>query len=749
MAEDDLTTRLRATFVQELEEQVQELNRGLLALEQQPRDAEQIRSLFRAAHTVKGAARVAGVPLVEQACHALESVFAEARDGRHQLDGSDFSLFFAVVDALGEAAAALRAGRPLEGTTLHALLPRLATGDSHGAAAGSPPEASPRPGATAGGGSRQRVDAAPQPQDVASQPEDGARQREDVAAQRAEPVPEPEDPADASSHVERRTAGTGTRHDDEAAAPSGRAGTHPPLESGHGDELVRVHADRLESLLSAVGELMIVTGRIVDRTGRQDDDVRRLDQATDAVADMVHRLRLRPFADVCEALPRAVRDVAAAEGKEVELELEGQEVEADRLVVDALRMPLLQLVRNAVDHGIEPPAERERQGKRRTGRVRVRAELTGGRLVVSVSDDGRGLDADAIRRALRARGRAVPEGDAELADAVLAGGFTTRAEATRISGRGVGVDIVRSAVEGIGGALDVRWKAGAGTTFLIECPPTPATIRALLVRVGAYSFAIPTAHVERLQRIRGDQIRHVDGRAMLQLDAGPVPVHSLAALLGPPLEAHPVEGLATAVIVSAGSRRAALVIDEALDEDEVVVRPLDVDEGAVPHALGGAILPTGDVALVLAAPALLAAGTRSGRAIAPDFASPPGAPRRRILVADDSITTRMMEQSVLESAGYEVITAVNGEDAWQKLDREGADMMVADVEMPRMDGFALCRRIRASQRFAALPIALVTGLASDADRARGLDAGADAYIVKSSFDQATLLDTVRQLIGDT
>jgi two-component system, chemotaxis family, sensor kinase CheA len=708
MAHDDLTTRLRATFLQELDEQVQELNRGLLALEQEPRAADHIRSLFRAAHTIKGAARVAGVPLVEQACHALESVFAAARDGRHELDGGDFSLFYAVVDALGEAGATLRAGGPLENTTLAAMLPRL----------------SARGVAVAGDVTAREIAPARVRERAAADPESSAgsgrtHERPRRSADRAlETVPQPAPPAEA-------------------------------VEQQHADELVRVQASRLEDLLSAVGELMIVTGRIVGRTDQQDDDVRRLDQATDDVADMVHRLRMRPFADVCESLPRVVRDIAAAEGKEVELQLEGQDVEADRVVVDALRRPLLQLVRNAVDHGIEPPAERERQGKPRAGRVHIGAELTGGRLVVSVSDDGRGLDADAIRNALRARGRPVPQGDAELADAVLAGGFTTRAEATEISGRGVGVDIVRSAVEGIGGMLDVRWRAGVGTTFLIECPPTPATIRALLVRVGAHAFAIPSAHVDRLQRVGRDEIRQADGRAVIALEDGPVVLHQLAALLGPPLEVKPVEGHATTVIVSAGSRRAAFIVDEAFAEDEVVVRPLDVDDGAVPHALGGAVLPTGAIALVLAVGSLLTAGTRTGAAHAPAFAARPDAARRRILVADDSITTRMLEQSVLESAGYEVITAVNGEDAWQKLDQEGADMVVADIEMPRMDGFTLCRRIRSSPRFATLPIALVTGLASDADRARGLEAGADAYIVKSGFDQATLLETVHQLIGST
>jgi two-component system, chemotaxis family, sensor kinase CheA len=509
-----------------------------------------------------------------------------------------------------------------------------------------------------------------------------------------------------------------------------------------------VQADRLDALLSAVGELMIATGRIMGRHGRQDEDARRLDQATDTMADLVNELRLRPFADACEALPRAVRDVAAAGGKQVQLEIDGQDVEADRIVVDALREPLLHLVRNAVDHGIEDAAERQRRGKPPTGTVRVAAALEAGRLSVTVSDDGSGLDEDAVRQALRERGRAAPAGPRELAAALLHGGFSTRREASAISGRGVGLDIVRAAVERIGGTVDLRWQPGAGTQFTLDCPPTPASIRALLVRVGPHTLAIPTVHVDRLRRVPSDELRSAEGRTVLPTGDGPVPVHALAALLGPPFEARPLAGAATVVLASAANRRAALVVDEVLDEDEIVVRPLDTARAAVPLAAGAAILPSGHVALVLAMGALLVAAVQAGTTIAPEVAGAPERPRRRVLVADDSITTRTLEQSVLEAAGYDVVTAVDGEDAWSRLDGEGADLVVADVEMPRMDGFALCRRIRASSRFAELPIVLVTGLESAADRARGLEAGADAYIVKSSFDQATLLDVVQQLTGE-
>lgn len=706
---DELTGRLRSTFLQELEEQVHELNSALLELEQRPGDEETVQTLFRAAHTIKGAARVTGVDLVEQACHALESVFAGVRGGQRTLDGSDFSLLFAVVDALADAGNRLRANEQLQGTSLDRLVPRIndmvddddesapAAHAAHAArTAGAAPRAPAASAATAGRGPDEAME-----ETAASGPPAGA-----------------------------------------AAAPRQEQAAREAA-----DELVRVRADRLDALLGAVGELIITTGRIVERDGRQDEDARRLDGVTDQLSAVVRQLRLRPFADVCEALPRAVRDIAAAEDKQVELVLEGQEVEADRLVVDALRDPLLHLVRNAVDHGIESPDVRTRAGKPAVGRVKVAAALEGGRLHVTVSDDGAGLDEGAIRATLRERGMPDPGTPEEMADALLAGRFSTRRKATTISGRGVGVDIARSAVERIGGTLSVEWREGAGTTFSFECPPTPASIRALLVRLGSHSFAIPTAHVERLRRVQRDELRQVDGRSVVQTSTGTVAVHSLAGLLGPPLEARAIEDSATLVIVSASGRRAGLIIDQVIDEDEIMVRPIATNAAALPYAAGAAVLPSGRVALVLNIAGLLGGHAARAASAAPKFRAENEQTRARVLVADDSITTRTLVQSVLETAGYDVITAVDGEDAWQRLTKEAVDIVVADVEMPRMDGFGLCRRVRASSAISSLPIVLVTGLSSDEDRARGMEAGADAYIVKSSFDQADLLGTVDQLIG--
>jgi two-component system chemotaxis sensor kinase CheA len=404
-------------------------------------------------------------------------------------------------------------------------------------------------------------------------------------------------------------------------------------------------------------------------------------------------------------------------------------------------------VRNAVDHGIEPPAVRARVGKAPQGTVRVSAHTRGDRLVVEVGDDGAGVDLGAVRSRLATLGRAVPNDDREAARALFEPGVSTRAEATTISGRGVGLDLVRATVARIGGVVDVTWEAGAGTTVTLECPVSLATLRGVVARVSGQPVVIPTAHVARLLRVRPDDVRQAEGRSVLPSPDGPVSLVALARVLGPPLADATASEETPVVLLHAGPRRLAVAVDELLAEQEVVVRPLARRGGAMPHLAGAAILGTGQVALVLNPAAVVDSGLAGAQAAAVALAPAPVARRRpRVLVVDDSITTRTLEQSVLEAAGFDVATAVDGADGWRLLQEQGADLVVADVEMPRMDGIALCRAIRASKRFAALPVVLVTALERPEHRAQGLDAGADAYIGKSGFDQQHLLDTVRQLL---
>jgi two-component system, chemotaxis family, sensor kinase CheA len=726
MNTEALTARLRVLFADELDEHARAMSTALLALEANAHDADSLQSLFRAVHTIKGAARAAGVAPVEQACHALETVLADVRSGKAALGSAIGGLapLFGVVDAFTDAAALLKARRDVPDAALALAIEGLrAPPDDRPARAVTPPtehvtRGAPTPDTfvrVAGW----TVDAL-----LGSSTElltlRGRFQRRSAEADAVRD-------AQAQWVGEWRRAGSAVR----LACERGEAGA----------EILRA--------LDRVGERAHELDRSArELAGKLAHDAQLLAQQTDYITLGVRRLRLRSFREITEALPRTVHDLAAATGKEVRFETAGDDLHVDRTVLDALRDAVLPLVRNAVDHGIEDPVERERVGKARGGTVRVAAELRGDRVVVSVSDDGAGLDLSGIRTQAEQAGRAVPPDDRALARTLLLGGLSTQTQTTEISGRGVGLDIVRAAVERTRGTVDVQWKTGYGTTFTIECPPTVASLRAVLVAAGTQVWAIPTIHVSRLVRVRRDTIQHAEGRAVLATTDGPIPLVALARVLGPQFK-EPAADPMSVVILAFGGQQLAAAVDELLSEQEVVLQPADLELLSGGMVSGAAILDTGHVAPVLSAPAVITAGLDAqgaGDLTLVDASPTPGPRRQRILVADDSITTRTLEHSVLEAAGYEVATAVDGADAWRLLQERGCDLVVADVDMPRMDGFALCEAIRASPRLKHLPVVLVTALEAPEHRARGLEAGADAYVGKSSFDQESLLDTVRQLL---
>lgn len=729
MNKDQLGARLLATFTAELEEQVRAMNAALLALEAEPAAAERLKSLFRVAHTLKGAARAAAVAPVEQACHALETLLVEARDGRLTLGPPEFALLFAAADALGDAGKRLEAGRDLNGSPVAALRDRLTRRQPEAGRKAAPVAPAPSlppsvPSAVERGDGRVRVD---------------AEKLDALLAATGQLLV-------AGSRVTSRPAELQALHDVAARSATEWSRTGRRLR------LALERSAAPPALSQAVNGMEENLRHVLRETGRlaagAAADARALSQVTDDVADQVRRLRMRPFVEACEALPRVVRDLASVSAKEMEIEILGGAVEVDRAVLDGLREALLQLVRNAADHGIEPPADRERAGKPRRGKVSVAAALRGDRLTVTVSDDGAGLDVPAVRAQLERRGLPVPHDEQELVRTLFAGGFSTRTGATAISGRGVGLDVVRAAIERIRGSVDVTWVRGRGTNFRLECPPTLATIHALLAVVGSQILAVPTTHVERLVRVRPEEIKHAEGRDVIATPETPVPLVALARLL-PPLVERPAAGPLAVVLLRAGERRLAVAVDELVAEQEVLLRPVGRGREPLPHVSGAAILGTGRVALVLNAAAIVGAGLGlgAGPGVTIAEARSGGGAKRRILVVDDSITTRTLEQSILEAAGYDVRTAVDGADGWRVLQEHGCDVVVADIEMPRMDGFALCEAIRGSKRFKRLPVVLVTALETPEHRARGLEAGADAYIGKSSFDQQNLLDTISQLVG--
>ncbi|HJL18399.1 MAG TPA: response regulator [Sandaracinaceae bacterium LLY-WYZ-13_1] len=690
MDREALTRRLRAVFVEELEDHVAGWNAALLALERgadPPARAEHVHTLFRIAHSLKGASRAVHLPELESYCHALEESLDALRESGEAPDDALLSRLFEAADTFAEVARRLHADEAVDASVFERPAPTA-------------------PGVPAPG------ESPPMPGDVASNLKVPAARLDALlvrAGELSRMVRRLEERDRACARLIARIR-----------ARRSEAADKTPYDAIL-EELYPLHA----ALQRDLGELT----RVVHET---DADVRQL--------------RLTPFADACASLERVVRDAGRERGREARLRLDGAEVEIDRSVSASLRAPLVHIVRNAVAHGIEPPEAREDAGKPRAGTVRVGAELRGSEVRVTVSDDGRGLDLEALATRARAKGMEPPSDPGLLARLVFVPGLSTSGAVDRVSGRGVGLDVVKREVEGFHGTVDVATEPGRGTTFTLSVPLTRTVVRALLVRVGERRFAIPSTNVLTLKRIDPAAVHLVDGRPVVLHEGAPLAFRSLASVLGmrAPTAAA---GLVSAVVLQSARDRVVFRVEELRSVEDVVVEPLGPRLPRVRHLAGATTLPDGTLAPILhvgdlVRSALRRTGERPEVPAAPEAREPP-----TLLVVDDSLTTLALEKTILESAGYRVLGTTDGERALQILAEAEVDLVVSDVEMPRMDGLGLTRALRSSNRTRAVPIVLLTGLSREEDRQRGLRAGADAYLVKNAFDQSELLAEVERLLS--
>jgi len=522
-------------------------------------------------------------------------------------------------------------------------------------------------------------------------------------------------------------------------------------------EVLRVVEDAAQALRAAGtgtgrAELAAATARLraiasdlgrLGREGQREAEGQRL--AGTVLREDLRALRMVPAALVLEPLRRAVRDVAGRLGKEVELALDGGDVRLDRRIVDELREPLLHLVRNAVDHGLEAPEARRAAGKPTLGRIAVRVEPHGTRVAFVVEDDGPGLDVAAIRAAAVRKGilgadAAQRLSDAEAAKLVFHAGLSTKAAVTEISGRGVGLDVVQESLARMQGSVDVRSERGRGTRFDLEVPLTLAATSALLFRVGREVAALPADAVERVLLLGDGDVGTVAGRAIVNVGGEQVPFAPLTRLLGIP-SADPAAKRRVALVLVQSAGRVAVGIDEVVGQQDVVVTSLGARAAKVAHLSGASVLDDGRVVGVLAPAEIV---RRAQPAASGGWTGGPA--RTRILVADDSLTTRAAMKAVLEIAGFAVVAAADGEEALGLLRESGAQLVVSDVQMPRLDGLGLTRAVKADPRLRATPVILVTSLDAPEDRAAGLDAGADGYLVKREVERGQLLELVQQLL---
>lgn len=735
----DIKARLLATFRVEAEEHLQALTANLVALERGLPPAEMrevVEATFREVHTLKGAARSVSLMDVEALCQACESVLSRVTRGQLVLSQPILKHLQEAVDGVARLLAG--SGNPSAVREMIGCLEQASAdrgpgvgGQGTGAAESPPPTPSPQPLTPAPSADTIRL--------ATAKLDALLLQAEDLLVPKLAAEERVREARALVETLNRLRAGVG----DQRSAVSGQRGPTPdPLRS------VDAQAQDLLHHLTL--------------------DQRTIGRAVDDLQDEMRRMRLTPASAVLDLFPRMVRDFAREHGKEMEWMVRGADLEVDRRVLEVMKEPLIHLVRNAIDHGIELPEARARAGKAARGQLAVTiASLEGGRIEICVEDDGGGIGLTRVRAAaVRVRLLTAEEAEAltddQALDLIYRSGLSTSPIITDLSGHGLGLAIVKERVERLGGEIRVETRAGAGTTVRMILPATIATFRGLLVRAGGQPFLLPIEAVERAIRITPEDIEHVEGREVIRWNGHALSIARLSGLLGlPEVERSAISDQRSAVtedhppapalrqpcvVVRAGEERVGLLVEEILGDREVLVKELRPPLVRVRNVTGAGLLGTGQVVLILRPTDLLRSLWERPRPPVPSAVPEEKRRQKVILVVDDSITTRTMEKNLLEATGYQVRVAVDGIEAWTLLRSEEFDLVVSDVDMPRMDGFELTARIRADRKLAELPVVLVTALESRENKERGIEVGANAYILKSSFDQSNLLGFIRRLI---
>jgi two-component system chemotaxis sensor kinase CheA len=719
--EDEFLNELRAIFKVEAAEHLQAIATGLLELEKMPApDAQRslVETVFRAAHSLKGAARAVNFTEVESICQSLEDMFAAWKRQESAPSPTAFDTSHRALNAITAALAAPEAPR---GERLPAATEEKTF---------SPEETV-------------RITVAKLDARLVEAEEMLTAKL--TTGQRAEDLRELAHRFEAwrNEWAAVEPEARALRQAIDRPAP-GRA-DHPPSPGvARLLEFLDWNLDHLKSLESKVAALT--------RTAQQDRHV--IGKLVDDLLEDSKKLLLLPFATLAAPFPKLVRDLCRDQGKEADLVIRGEDVEIDKRILEEMKDPLIHLLRNCVDHGVEPPEPRVRLGKPSRATITLAvSRVNGSKVELLVSDDGAGIDAEqikesAVKHGLLSADDARQLGDAEARALIFQAEVSTSPIITRLSGRGLGLAIVREKAEKLGGTVSVESQPRQGTSVRIVLPSMLATFRGILVEAAGRVFVVPTAHVERVARVKADDVQTVEGRETIALSGRAVALVRLADVLAlPRAERNGEPPTSTSIVVlGAGDQRIAFAVDAVLDEQEVLVKRLGNPLSRVRNIAGATVLGSGQVVPILNVADLLKSARKTGGAAARVAPGTKPVEARAVLVAEDSITSRMLIKGILESAGYKVKTAVDGMEAFTLLRAEKFDLVVSDVEMPRLDGFDLTARIRADKKLAELPVVLVTALETREDRERGIDVGANAYIIKSSFDQSNLLDAVRRLV---
>jgi two-component system chemotaxis sensor kinase CheA len=765
MIEDE---ELRNLYKVASADHIQKIEAGLLDLEKNPLDQANLEQLLRETHSLKGDSRMLGVKDAETLTHQIEDILGAVKRGERILTPPVFECLYQGLDAVRKIAQEAVTGQS-SGISVFHVLAQLMGADSGEASSNVKEVVAASNGTT----STQSIG------EQSSMFKDAVQTSEPILPT-AEVVAQVSDYQIDTIRVESQKLDKLLTQASELAVTKGQIGDRVAeidqliglWEEWNRETFVsRLTYDELERRLQTselqplqnfynlvetrLEQLGALLARL--RTTSYEDNA-KLETVANELESGIQSLRLLPFSTIFNLFPRTVRDIAKQQGKEVNLQIEGGDNSVDKRILEEMKDPLLHLLRNAIDHGIETPTERQSHGKPAIATIRLRGYQVGSTVSIEVIDDGRGLDVEAIKQAAMNRGVRSPKELAEMSTAeiqalIFAPGFSTRTAVTEISGRGVGLDVVRANVERLKGNIQVEFTPGKGCLFRITLSSSLSTTDALIVEVSQRPYAMPVGFVEAMQLVSPQEVFATEGSQTLPFQGESITVAWLADLLGLPVKAptstkalHAASKTIPCIILRIGSERLAVLVDTILEQQNIVLKPQSLLLKRVRNISGATILGTGDVCMVLNPPDLFKSARKAITSVTVKELTEQAQVKQKILLVEDSIPIRTQMKRILESAGYDVTAAVDGEDGFNKLRAGSFKAVVSDVQMPNLDGLGLTAKIRQFQEYKQLPVILVTTLASQEDKRQGAEAGASAYITKGDFEQGVLLDTLRRLI---
>ena len=750
---DEFAKRLLSTFKIEADEHLKNITSGLIELEKDPDPqvkAGIVETVFREAHSLKGAARAVNQTDIETICQSLESVFSVMKRREIHMAPFVFDTLHQAVDILNE----LNLSFPKEAVADKDKITKI-IGKIAGIEMG-------QTGALNGLHEPPAIQADEPVRRQKPVPSDTIRisvEKMDTILRQGEEMLSVKLMAD--QHLENindliHMFGVWQkqwskiypticefRRLQERNDKQGKKRRKDDIQNYKVLEFGDLTHDHMKALESKLIELR--------RTGDRNRYTTEL--MVDNLLEEVKKILMLPFSTLLEAFPKFVRDLSRDQSKDIDLAISGGEIEIDRRILEEMRVVFIHLLRNAIDHGIEKPEVRLRNKKLPRGKIKIMVtSMEGNKVDILLSDDGNGMDMQALKDVSIKRGIVSSEDAEKLTDQdlpaiVFQSGVSTSPIITDLSGRGLGLAIVREKIEKLGGQIVLETHRHTGTSFRMTLPLTLVTFRGLLVSVAEREFIIPTTNVEKVVRVKHEEIKTVENRDTLSLNGVTIPLLRLADVLEL-TEKNGDRTMMTVLVLESQEKRIGFIVNEVLNEQEFLIKPLSQPLSRVRNIAGATLLGSGKVAPVLNISDLMKSAARAAV-----YGPKPGRSeakgeviRKSVLVVEDSITSRMLLKNILETSGYLVVTAVDGIDAMTLLKTEKFDVVVSDVDMPRMNGFNLTEKIRGDKKLAELPVVLVTALESREDKERGIDVGANAYIVKSSFDQSNLLEVIRRLI---